>query len=99
MKRLLAILSLALLLVSGCSPPDHGTVVEKRHHDAYTWVQLVCAAYGKGGVCSVYVPITHYVPESWELCLRDGDDTGCRNVDHDTYDHYRVGDFYRAPDQ
>ncbi|HEY6074340.1 MAG TPA: hypothetical protein VIV15_13365, partial [Anaerolineales bacterium] len=92
-RTLIAGTALALTLVA-CSAPDHGTVVEKKYHESYNWMQMVCAAYGQNGICTVYVPVEHHVPERWELCLRDGDDEGCREVDQVTYHKYNVGDYY-----
>ena len=95
MKRLIVLVA---LLLAGCSAPDHGYVTEKKHHDPYTWVQMSCVAYGKGGTCTIYVPIQHHVRERWELCLRDDEDKrGCRDVDSVTWGQYKVGDYYEVP--
>ena len=91
MKKVIATGVLLLALVACSDPPDHGIITAKNHHGAYSWVQMVCAAYNKG-ICTVWVPITHHVAERWELCLRSGD--GCRDVDQHPYDRVRIGDYY-----
>lgn len=92
LKILFATLILAL---AGCGdPPETGIVTEKTHKAAYSWVQMVCAAYGKNGICTVYVPVTHHVPESWGLCLRNQDEVGCREVPEGTWNQYQVGEMY-----
>jgi hypothetical protein len=93
MKRLILV---AALLLAGCSdPPESGVVIRKEHHAAYSWVQMVCYAYDpKTSVCTLWMPHTHHVPERWSLCLRAGDEEGCRDVDQRTYDEFQVGEYY-----
>lgn len=93
MKRLVLLVA---LLLAGCSdPPESGVVTSKEYHAAYTWVQMMCSAFDpKTGVCTVWMPITHYVPERWALCLRAGDDEGCRDVEKRTWDEFQVGEYY-----
>lgn len=92
--RRLAVLVAALLLV-GCSAPDHGVVVDKKYHPPYEWVQSVCMAHSaKYGYCTMTVPIIQHEPARWELCLVDGDEEGCRNVDETTYHRYAIGSTY-----
>lgn len=94
MKRLVLLVA---LLLAGCSdPPESGVVTSKElYHAAYTWVQMMCSAFDpKTGMCTVWMPITHYVPERWALCLRAGDDEGCRDVEKRTWDEFQVGEYY-----
>ena len=104
MKRsiLIAILALA------CSgPPTKGVVTSKQYHAAYSYVQIErvgCGATDKYGNCMapIYYPHTYYVPESWELCLRDDSEdkpikdqaTGCVDIDGQTWQRYRPGEHY-----
>lgn len=92
--RCLALLVATSVLLIGCSdPPASGVVTSREYHEPYSWVQMTCAAYNKG-VCTVWVPITHHVAERWTLCLRAGDENGCRDVDRATYDEFLVGEYY-----
>jgi uncharacterized lipoprotein NlpE involved in copper resistance len=93
-KKIMRMVLLAVLALAGCEdPPESGTVTEKTHKGAYSWVQMVCAAYNKG-VCTVQVPVVHNVPESWGLCLRSQDKKGCREVPPETWSRYKVGEMY-----
>lgn len=95
MDRIKMLLVTLLLLLTGCEdPPETGIITEKTHRGAYTSVQQVCAAYGNNGICTVYVPVIHHVPESWGLCLRNRDKVGCREVPRETWDRYQVGGTY-----
>lgn len=92
MRRILAMALLVLL--AACSAPDHGTIYEKRYEAPYSWIDYQCVSYNKQGICTLRMPFTHYVPEYWYLCLRLGEDGGCRSVDQVTFHEYEVGEEY-----
>lgn len=92
--RGIALLVVVLALVA-CTAPKQGVVYDKKYHAAYTYTTWNCYSYNKQGVCTLNMPSSNYVPESWELCLRDGDEEGCRHVDQTTYHKFRIGSYYR----
>jgi hypothetical protein len=93
-KATLLVASLLTLILWGCSAPESGTVVNKKYHEPYEWVGSQCYVYNKNGVCTLTMPVVHHISESWELCLRNGEDEGCRNVDQITWHEYKIGDEY-----
>jgi hypothetical protein len=92
MKRLLTILM--LVFVAACSAPDHGTVYDKKYYEAYITTDWNCVSYDKKGFCNLRIPTVHHWPEHWELCLRLGEDEGCRTVDQITFHEYAIGSEY-----
>lgn len=93
MKRILP-LAAGLLLLAGCSAPESGLVYDKHYEPAYIYTDTICSSYNKQGICVLRLPMVHEVPERWRLCLRNGDDEGCRYVDQLTYHHYKIGSQY-----
>ena len=89
-----ALLVMVLALTAACTAPEKGVVYQKKYHAAYTYTTWHCYSYNKQGICTLNMPQSNYVPESWELCLRDGEEEGCRSVDQTTYHKYRVGSYY-----
>ena len=87
------LLSLALVL-AGCSAPESGTVYDKQYYPAHQWVDSQCIQYNKSGICINRMPIIHNDPEQWLLCLRNGDESGCRYVDQITWHKYERGQEY-----
>jgi hypothetical protein len=81
-----------VLLAAACSTPSSGEVVAKDHRAPYSWTQMVCSAYGKNGVCSVWVPIVHNEPECWQLKLRSGSDRWDTCTTKTEWDEIAVGD-------
>lgn len=93
MKKL-ALLAFAVLLLFGCSAPQSGTVVDKKYYEPYDWVGTQCYVHNSKGVCTLTMPVVHHVSASWRLCLRNGEDEGCRSVDERTWHEYEIGDEY-----
>lgn len=93
MKKMLALASVLIALV-GCSAPERGTVYEKKYSAAWSYWDSQCMVYGKSGLCTMRMPVQHTIPESWQLCLRDRDEQGCRDVDQITWHQYEVGQEY-----
>lgn len=86
----LALIAIAALIttwiVKANQHPDSGMVYGKKYHQPSSWVQMICSAYNSKGICVAYMPITHHVPECYELTLRaEGDEWGVC-VDQHTYD-------------
>lgn len=75
-----------LLALTACGP-DHGVVHDKRFSPAT--VMTTCIAQPKGGC----IPSTQYIPESWAIDLYNDDEHGWRDVDHETFDHLKIGDY------
>lgn len=92
MRRWLALLVLVAGLV-GCAP-ETGNVYGKHYHPSYVYATNTCLVYGKGGICTAWSTLFHTMPESFELCLDDGQDRGCRQVDSTTWHEFEVGDWY-----
>jgi hypothetical protein len=85
------LLAFVVATLAACGAPDAGTVTGHGHNGS--WVEMRCAVYGKNGLCTVYMPVTH--PEEWCLTLRDGDDTGDQCFgDATVWDRYPVGSHY-----
>lgn len=98
-RRALALVAAGLVLAACSAPPSSGIVTERKYHPAYYYWTSQCVSYdAKTGACTTSIPIQHYMPESFELCLRaDDGKTGCRDVDHDEYERYEVGGHYPDP--
>lgn len=91
MKRLFAVAAvLCALLLSGCV--DKGTVVDKKHTDAYT-----SYTYMMVGKTGMIMPIHN--DESWSLLVEDNGEKGWVDVDQQTYDEYDVGEYYPSDSQ
>jgi len=88
-----AVAALAALVLTGCSSISSGTVTGKEYSPAYTTTSLQCYSFGKAG-CTMWMPVVHYWPATYQLDLRNGSKTGWVDVDARTYAQERVGDRY-----
>ncbi len=89
MKRTaaIAIAIIALITLTACGGPDHGTVRGKSYSPETIVMQ--CMAQPKGG-CIMYPQV---YPASWSLDIYNGDEHGWKRVTEETYDAYKVGDY------
>jgi uncharacterized protein YceK len=92
-KKALAMLA-AVMLLAGCSSISEGTIVEKKHSDAYYYPVTYCMIYNSKGACSAFATRMDYMPESWWFDIEKGDQTGWVYVGELTFDKYNVGDYY-----
>jgi hypothetical protein len=83
-----------IVVLVGCSAPEHGTVYDKQYFPAWSYTSYDCVSYNKNGTCSLRIPSQHYFPASWQLCLREGDKAGCRDVDERSWHDYQIGQRY-----
>ena len=90
----LIVVALVVLIALISCAPETGNVYGKRYHPSYVYATNQCLSYSKSGVCLVNLPTFHTMPESFDLCLDDGKDRGCRTVPKSTYDEYEIGDWY-----
>ena len=88
---------LLLIILTGCSTIQSGTIEKKVVHPAYTWVQYICGGYNSKGICTVQVPIFHSEPETYSFDIREGEETGFVYVGYSVFVEYEVGDYYREP--
>lgn len=88
------ILLVAVLLLASCSAPESGMIYDKKYSPSYQYTDYQCMQYGKDGICKLRMPFIHTVPEYWQLCLRNGDESGCRYVDQITWHKYERGQEY-----
>lgn len=85
---------LALLALTSCAP-DSGKVYGKWHYPEDWYVTMQCAGFNaKTGTCSVYMPVTNYIPERWSLGIDNGEDRGEKDVSEAEYNKYNYGDWY-----
>jgi hypothetical protein len=101
MKKMLGIL-VGVLMLTGCGdpPPSVGYVYAKHFYPAYYYSSNDCYAYDTKGNCSFSMWTTHYMPESFDLCLVDDKDPkhkGCFNVDIDVYEKFEVNTHFPNP--
>lgn len=99
MRRAGIVIIAMLAALAGCGTPApaSGVVTERIFHPAFYWTQMICSGYDTKGNCTMYVPILHYQPDSYELCLVADDDPkhrGCRDATIDEYERYQVGQHY-----
>lgn len=66
MKTILTFFLACVLFISGCSPNAHGIVVGKNVHPAYSYMTFIF-------VGKVLVPMYHYVPERYEVVVKNDD--------------------------
>ncbi len=90
----LAVLVLCLSLLFACGGPASGKVYDKKYHAPYTYATNQCLSYSKSGVCLVNLPTFHEEPEHFFICLDDGKEHGCNEVDSQTYHEVNLGDWY-----
>lgn len=95
MKRKLAVIVTAALLLVGCSSISSGYITAKKYHEAYDYYTMSCAAYNSKGVCMTWVQVWHHVKEKWSFDIRnDNQDTGWVYVSESEYNSYGIGDYY-----
>lgn len=91
MKRLFAVLAMALFLVGCNPPPSEGTIIAKEHQDA-TWTMYFITVYcGKG--CFTMVPQYIYDDEDWILILENDEREWSLYVSEEEYNSVRVGQY------
>lgn len=81
------------LLLAGCAPKS-GTVYDRKYYPQSTSYSYDCVVYNDKGLCTRRMSTLHITPSSWYLCLDDGVDRGCRQVDQLTYHDYPPGTKY-----
>lgn len=104
MKRALVLAAAGLVIASlAACAPDTGDVIDKSAQPGHmTWVPGhwsggYCVSYRKNGGCAARSPRIYYpgymrwVPPRWLLKLRDGEDTGWREVGVGLWDSCTVG--------
>jgi uncharacterized protein YceK len=93
-KKLAVIVSAALLLV-GCSSITSGVIVKKNHYDAYDYPVQYCAMYDtKTFACRMWMTRIDHVNEHWSFDIRDGKNTGWVDVSSSEFNQYKLGDYY-----
>lgn len=85
---------LLALSIGASAAPEEGIVYARYYYPESQWIQMVCVAYNKQGLCSTQVPVVQTAPERWTLGLRNGEDEGERHVTEHEYNTYKVGDHY-----
>lgn len=93
MKKFLPALALLAITLTACSPIKSGTIIEKDYDPPYESTYMMCGMYDSKGLCTVWIPMTNYHPESYNLKLQEGEDTGWRSVSKETYDSYATGSY------
>lgn len=96
LKAVLALLTIYILafIIAGCSAISAGTITAKHHTDGYYYTTLQCAGYNSKGLCTTYVPISHYQQPTWRFDITEGKDDGWVYVDEGTWNNYSVGNYY-----
>lgn len=92
----LIVLGAALVIVSltACAP-EAGTVTKKDYDSEYSyWLPGTTTCSGQPARCTTTPGYYVYVPESYQLRITNGDDSGWISVDSRMYDNTRVGDYY-----
>lgn len=84
---------IALAALFACAP-ETGNIYGKHYHPSYVYATNHCVSYSKNGICRVNIPTFHTHPESFELCLDDGKEKGCREVTKSEYESHKIGDWY-----
>lgn len=94
MRRHLLAAVAVLAVLGACSAPESGVVYKKDYSAPWSYWDSTCMRYDKQGLCALKMPIEHHIPPAWYLCLRNGEETGCRSVDPVTFHKYEVGQEY-----
>lgn len=94
MRRLIILVVLLGILI-GCQQIKQGTVIEKVHRPAYMWVQMIPVSDGK---TITFVPITHYVPDTWYIVIEGKNDKGelekaSYTISFEDYEHIQIGEW------
>lgn len=88
-KKIIAMLMLAIVLLTGCAELLEGNVVDKSYKPAYTYTTFI--KIGK-----VMTPQTHHRSESWYLTVysnEHGEDKSI-SVPEEDYSKTEIGEFY-----
>lgn len=92
-----------IAVLTACAPGiSSGTIIDKRHKDA--WVQTTfvqqCTGY-RNGICSGWITVPRYLywPEAWKFHLATDTDEGWLNVSSVVYNKYEVGDYYEKAER
>lgn len=93
MKKFLPTLALLAIALTACSPIKSGTIIEKDYDPPYESTYMLCSMYNSNGTCAVWIPMTDHIPESFNLKLQEGEDTGWRSVTKETYDSHEIGSY------
>lgn len=88
------VIVLVLWALLGCGGPASGKVYDKKYRAPYTYATNQCVLYSDSGICTVNIPTFHEEPEHFFICLDDGKEHGCNEVDSQTYHEAKVGEWY-----
>jgi hypothetical protein len=95
-RRLIGTVAIGIMLLAAtaCSSIESGRVTGKNYEPAYSYITMQCMSYNKDGICTMNMPMTHWVAEAWYLDLDNGEDTGTVSVNEAEYNKYSVGQQY-----
>jgi hypothetical protein len=82
-------LLLLFLIISGCNQIESGTVINKKHKNAYSFTTFVMS--GK-----VMVPIIHHYPESWIIYIGQGEKKGSCSVSELEFKNIQINSYYNC---
>jgi hypothetical protein len=101
MKKILALglVTLAALLLVGCSAINAGRITSREYTAPYTSVSFMCAGYNKDGVCISQIPVTNYHDATYRFNLQEGEEAGWVYVNEVDYNKYQVGDYFGGQNQ
>jgi len=99
MKKVIVLAVAILTLTTGCDDDSlkQGTVYEKEYHHDYIIYGTQCMSRNKQGMCTFTIPTHQYVPESWEICIKDpakDKRRNCMDVSEAMFMPVNVGDSY-----
>jgi hypothetical protein len=104
LRTLSATLVAGAFALAACGGPSTGTVTDKRYSPGYVIYHpghftTVCASFNAKGMCTSRYQVwtagwTQWVPDSWKLQLRNGEDEGWTSVPESNWQACTVGQTY-----
>lgn len=96
MAGVLALVLIAVVVITMINTPDTGKIYDKEYSAGYTTIESDCVTYNNKGICTFRMSRSVYHPEHWYLCLdnRQQDKKGCKAVDQVDYHKYEIGQWY-----
>ena len=84
---------LVILFVASCGWKGTGVVIEKIYSEDYYYPSQQCISYNKDGMCTNYIWVQNYVPESFGYKVRDskGEEHSVSTNKQD-WETHKVGD-------
>lgn len=99
-KIVMGVVAVAFMCIAlvGCSEKvTDGMVVDKKYSPQSSYIVQQCSMFDSKGVCTMYTPVTHTIPEKWSVTIQGKNSSGetdetTYRISENNFDEIQIGD-------